>query len=827
MIGLVIVSHSKMLAEGVKELALQMGQNKVKIEAAGGIDDDENPIGTDPMKIEEAIRGAYSEDGVLVLMDIGSAIMSAEIALEFLEDDIRNKVVLCEAPLVEGAIAAAAQAMSGSNLKEVINEAKNSLQAKNVLLQDEENQEIIPDEKNTELETATRNLQIIVPNKLGLHARPAAKLIEIVNTFEAHALVAVDDKKPVSASSISLVGTLGAKQGEILNFTLSGKDTDKLEKALLDFQASNFGDEDKEIIDSSKTVEKVKSESEGIQGIAASSGIAIAKAIWFKKDLPVIEKEHINNVEHEIILLQEAIKRVSNDLDSIQQKIANKLKDNEAQILDFHKLLLKDQDLYESVVNMIREKFVKASFAWSCQVKKLEKQYLAMSNEYLRERASDVVEIGNKVLLELLGEPKSKIVLKEECIIVTDELGPAETMDLDLNLLKGIVTRAGGETSHSAILARSLGIPAIVGLGDQIDKIPNKETLAIDGVSGEIWTKNHSNIIDDLRKRKKIDDEMRESSQAKAKAPACTKDGKTFQILANVSGAKEAKIAFENGAEGVGLFRTEFLFMNRDEMPSEEEQYQAYKEVCMSMKGYSVCIRTLDVGGDKPIPYLDIPEENNPFLGLRGIRYCLQNTELFKTQLRAICRLSANYNVRIMYPMVGVIEEVISANMLLREVQQDLLKEGIDFSPNMSVGVMMEVPSSIFFIPQLANELDFLSIGTNDLTQYLLALDRDNSSVAKYHSPFHPAVLEAIREILMRSKKAGLEVSMCGELAGNIKATNLLLALGLEKFSMNGPAIPAVKERIREINFSGHKLLMDKLSPIRTLNELKSAIGQS
>ncbi|MGQ1910145.1 phosphoenolpyruvate--protein phosphotransferase [Marinifilum sp. RC60d5] len=827
MIGLVIVSHSKMLAEGVKELALQMGQNKVKIEAAGGIDDDENPIGTDPMKIEEAIRGAYSEDGVLVLMDIGSAIMSAEIALEFLEDDIRNKVVLCEAPLVEGAIAAAAQAMSGSNLKEVINEAKNSLQAKNVLLQDEENQEIIPDEKNTELETATRNLQIIVPNKLGLHARPAAKLIEIVNTFEAHALVAVDDKKPVSASSISLVGTLGAKQGEILNFTLSGKDTDKLEKALLDFQASNFGDEDKEIIDSSKTVEKVKSESEGIQGIAASSGIAIAKAIWFKKDLPVIEKEHINNVEHEIILLQEAIKRVSNDLDSIQQKIANKLKDNEAQILDFHKLLLKDQDLYESVVNMIREKFVKASFAWSCQVKKLEKQYLAMSNEYLRERALDVVEIGNKVLLELLGEPKSKIVLKEECIIVTDELGPAETMDLDLNLLKGIVTRAGGETSHSAILARSLGIPAIVGLGDQIDKIPNKETLAIDGVSGEIWTKNHSNIIDDLRKRKKIDDEMRESSQAKAKAPACTKDGKTFQILANVSGAKEAKIAFENGAEGVGLFRTEFLFMNRDEMPSEEEQYQAYKEVCMSMKGYSVCIRTLDVGGDKPIPYLDIPEENNPFLGLRGIRYCLQNTELFKTQLRAICRLSANYNVRIMYPMVGVIEEVISANMLLREVQQDLLKEGIDFSPNMSVGVMMEVPSSIFFIPQLANELDFLSIGTNDLTQYLLALDRDNSSVAKYHSPFHPAVLEAIREILMRSKKAGLEVSMCGELAGNIKATNLLLALGLEKFSMNGPAIPAVKERIREINFSGHKLLKDKLSPIRTLNELKSAIGQS
>lgn len=827
MIGLVIVSHSRMLAEGVKELALQMGQNKVKIEAAGGIDDDENPIGTDPMKIEEAIRAAYSDDGVLVLMDIGSAIMSAEIALEFLDDDVRNKVVLCEAPLVEGAIAAAAQAMSGSTLKEVIAEAKNSLQAKNVLLQDEDNQEADINEQNNELELTTRNLQITVPNKLGLHARPAAKLIEIVNTFDANALVALDNKKPVSASSISLVGTLGAKKGEILNFTLSGKEADKLEKALIEFQASNFGDEDKEIIRSTTKIEKVKSVSDGIQGIAASSGIAIAKAIWFKKDLPIIEKEHTDDAEHEIVLLQEAIKCVNRDLYSIQQKIASKFKNDEAQIIDFHRLLLQDKDLYESVVNMLREESVKASFAWSSQIKKLEKQYLAMNNEYLRERASDVVEIGNKVLCELLGEPKNKIDLKEECIIVTDELGPAETMDLDLSLVKGIVTRLGGETSHSAILARSLGIPAIVGVGDKIDKIPNKELLAIDGVSGEIWTKNHTNIIADLRKRKKIDDEMRESSQAKAKAPACTKDGKTVQILANVSGAKEAKIAFENGAEGVGLYRTEFLFMNRDKMPSEEEQYQAYKEVCISMEGHPVCIRTLDVGGDKPIPYLDIAEENNPFLGLRGIRYCLQNTELFKTQLRAICRLSAKYNVRIMYPMVGVIEEVISANMLLREVQQDLLKEGIDFSPNMSVGVMMEVPSSIFFIPQLANELDFLSIGTNDLTQYLLALDRDNRSVAKYHSPFHPAVLEAIREILMRSKKAGLEVSMCGELAGNTKATNLLLALGLEKFSMNGPAIPAVKEKIRGINFSAQKLLVNKLSTKRTLKELKTLIGES
>jgi phosphocarrier protein FPr len=817
-----------MLAEGVKELALQMGQNKVKIEAAGGIDDEDNPIGTDPMKIEEAIRAAYSDDGVLVLMDIGSAIMSAEIALDFLEDDLRNNVVLCEAPLVEGAIAAAAQAMSGSSLKEIIAEAKNALHAKNVLLKaEQEVEDTIPIQQN-ELADGATQLQFVVPNKQGLHARPAAKLIEIVNRFDASALLSIKGKKPVSASSISQVGTLGAKKGEVLTFVLLGKEAEQLEKALIHFRDANFGDDDKEIIET--TAKKiVKSEtSEGvIHGIAASEGIAIGQALWFRKEVPIISKENVEDTNQEIFLLHQSIDRVIQELDNLQKKIARDLSKEKAEIFDYHKLLLQDQDLIQEVENIVRNEKINVAFVWSSQIKKLEAEYLAMDSAYLQERAADVVEIGNKVLMELLAVPKKRIILTHPCIIVTDELGPAETMDLDLDLVQGIITRTGGETSHSAILSRSLGIPAIVGLGEQIEQIKEDEEIAMDGKMGNIWTANHPSIIADLRKRKGLDQEERKEFLAKSKAPAITKDGKIIQIVANISGPKEAEISFENGAEGVGLYRTEFLFMNREEAPSEEEQYQAYKAVCENMRGYPVTIRTLDVGGDKPIPYLDIPVENNPFLGLRGIRYCLQNTELFKTQLRAICRVSAEYDVRVMFPMVGVIEEVLSAKELLCEVQADLKKEGIAFSSSMKVGVMIEVPSTLFFIPQLAEELDFLSIGTNDLTQYLLALDRDNRSVAKYHSPFHPAVLEAIREIIHRSKKAGIEVSMCGELAGNAKATNLLIGLGLEKFSMNSPAIPKVKGLIRAINTSDKLTDFQIDSSIRTLEGLKKSLGES
>jgi phosphoenolpyruvate-protein phosphotransferase/dihydroxyacetone kinase phosphotransfer subunit len=826
MIGLVIVSHSKMLAEGVKELALQMGQNKVRIEVAGGIDDEDNPIGTDPMKIEEAIRAAYSDDGVLVLMDIGSAIMSAEIALEFLEDDIRNKVVLCEAPLVEGTIAAAAQAMSGSNMKDVIAEAKNALHAKYVLLQPEKDIDERMSIEQNELLADGINLQIIVPNKQGLHARPAAKLIEIVNRFDASALVSTHGRKPVSASSISQVGTLGAKKGEVLDFVLFGKETDQLEKALIDFRDANFGDDDQEIVEPIKKIVKAEASDDAIHGIGASEGIAVGKSLWFRKELPIINKENVEDSNHEIFLLHQSIGRVIGDLEAIQKKITRELTKEKAEIFDYHKLLLQDQDLLKEVEDTVRNEKINAAFVWLSQIKKLEAEYLAMDSAYLQERAADVVEVGNKVLMELLGVPKKKIVLTQACIIVTDDLGPAETMELDLNLVQGIITRTGGETSHSAILSRSLGIPAIVGVGEQIEMIQDGEEIAIDGLTGDIWTAKHLDVIADLRKRKEVEQVKRQESLAKAKAPAVTKDGKTYQILANVSGPKEAKISYENGAEGVGLYRTEFLFMNREEAPSEEEQYQAYKAVCENMNGYPVTIRTLDVGGDKPIPYLDIPAENNPFLGLRGIRYCLQNTELFKTQLRAICRVSAEYDVRVMYPMVGVIEEVLSANELLRKVQADLKKEGIAFSKKMKVGVMIEVPSTIFFIPQLALELDFLSIGTNDLTQYLLALDRDNNSVAKYHSPFHPAVLEAIREIIIRSKEAGIEVSMCGELAGNAKATNLLIGLGLVKFSMNSPAIPKVKELIRGINTSNNQTDFQIDSSIRTLEGLKKSLGE-
>jgi phosphoenolpyruvate-protein phosphotransferase len=309
-----------------------------------------------------------------------------------------------------------------------------------------------------------------------------------------------------------------------------------------------------------------------------------------------------------------------------------------------------------------------------------------------------------------------------------------------------------------------------------------------------------------------------------AKSPAKSMDGVDFQVLANISSPKEAQLAYNNGAEGIGLYRTEFLFMNRETPPTEEEQYRVYREVCQNMNGLPITIRTIDIGGDKPIPYLGIAEENNPFLGLRGIRYCLHNVPFFKAQLRALCRISADYEIRVMYPMIGVLEEVRRANTILKEVQKDLEKEGIKYSKSMKVGIMVEVPSVIYQIPKLMTEIDFLSVGTNDLTQYLLAKDRENSIVSDYYSALHPAVIAALQKIVIAANESNLDLSLCGEIARNQEAIQLLSAIGFRKFSMSSPAIPEIKTTIRSMNLSGYQYSKNQINDWDTLEEVKSAM---
>ncbi len=824
MIGIVIISHSKKLAEGVKELAQQMSQNKVKIFAAGGIDDASNPIGTDPFKIKEAIELADSEEGILVLMDIGSAVMNAELATELLSDTLKERVLLCEAPLVEGAIAAAAQSMVGANLEAVAKEAKNSLLGKAALLG------VIPEEskppQNT-IETG-KEIKLVVPNKLGLHARPSVRLVELVNRFDHEVMVSVHEKEFVSARSISQVGTLGAKQGDTLVFKIQGHEFLELENLLKEFALNNFGDSQSEdqAEKKSENTSKIKIESNNkIIGVPASKGIAISTAKLLWKDEILVEKKIVKNTLEQKNKFRNAVKRVVKQVENIRHKTLGLFGKADAEIFDFHLLLLSDKKKLSEVEQLITQKYFSADYAWFNVFSDLEMQYQKMEDAYLQERASDVVEIRNKVLSEILESDPAEIVLQEPCILVVDEIGPAQTLSLNIEKVLGIISKVGGETSHATILARSLGIPSITGLGDQLDLIKDGDLIGIDGSTGVVYLdKTHPEKIRQLQEEKRMEEKEANLRFSKAKMPAISKDKVAFQILANVSSPKEAKIAFANGADGIGLYRTEFLYMNRDSPPTEEEQYQIYKQVCENMPGLPITIRTLDVGGDKPIPYLKIPQEANPFLGLRGIRYCLQNTEIFKTQLRAICRVSADHNVRIMYPMVSMIEELLAANKLLEEVRRDLSKENIPFSKDLKVGIMIEVPSVIFTLSDLAKELDFLSIGTNDLTQYLLAMDRE-AQIFQHYSALHPSVLAALKIIVKKADEKGLDLSLCGELASNSKATELLSTIiGLRKYSMSGPAIPGIKSAIRKMEVTANKYTSRKLSDWRTLMAVKEEL---
>ena len=800
MVGIVIVSHSKMLAEGVKELADQMSQNKVAIIAAGGFDDESSPIGTDPFKIKEAIEALSECDGILVLMDIGSAVMNAELALDLIDEDLQKKTLLCEAPLVEGAIAAAAQAMTGAAIKAVAHEARNGLLGKQSLLQPIEDNE---PQIETEPSDFDKEIKITVPNQLGLHARPSVKLVELVNKFNlTTAIVSTNNKPFVDANSISQISTLGAKKDDILIFKVKGNQVNDLEIALNTFTKENFGDP------INTNTAKIKEEpinkiipSDELIGLGVSKGIAIGKAKLLKNVLVEVKKEKADDTLLEISKLKNSIAIVLNNFKEIQQKTLKLYGKDDAEIFDFHIFMLIDAKTIQQAEQIINDESVSAAYAWYTVYTNLEKKYVDMEDAYLKERASDVVEIRNKVINEIQNNSNNDIILTEPAILIVDEIGPAQTLSLDTEKVLGIISMHGGETSHATILARSLGIPAITSVGKAINAIKENEVLAMNGSTGSIVLESeHPEEIKTLILEKEKEDKLLKERFAKAKQPAVSVDGVEFKILANVSSPKEAKIAFDNGAEGIGLYRTEFLFMNRDSAPSEEEQYTIYKQLCENMEGLPITIRTLDIGGDKQIPYLGISEENNPFLGLRGIRYCLQNTALFKTQLRALCRISADYQIKIMYPMVGVVEEVLSANELLREVQNDLKKEQILFNENMQIGIMVEVPSVLFLIPQLAKEIDFLSIGTNDLTQYLLALDRENTNVSKYFSALHPSVLTAVQRIIRLANENNLDVSLCGELARNQKATKLLSGIGLRNFSMSSPAIPSIKEIVRNLN---------------------------
>jgi len=801
-IGIVIVSHSAKLAEGVVELARNMGGAELAIQAAGGLTTDDTTLGTDPILILNAIEHVYSEDGVIVLMDLGSAILSSEMALELLPEEKRSKIFLCEAPIVEGAIAAAVQARIGGSIQQVINEARGALMPKSTHLNIG-----VPEISQTQAASASHenhlSIQLTVKNTLGLHARPAARFVQAAGKFPQETILVSNlttKKESVNAKSINNVITLGVRQGHQIEVTASGPNARAALDAIKILAENNFGDQEESAIAESvpsTAVISTSGEVSSLTGIAASGGIALGPAFLYRLAPTEIPEHHIENAEQEWEKLLESIAKTREEIETDRKSATNRTYHNTAAIFEAHLMFLEDEALLSPTREKVFKEKQNAALAWQTSVEKISAGFRNLEDAYLQARGKDVEDVGRQVLLHLLGINHAKFVMDIPGILIAADLTPAETSHFEPATVLGICTAFGGPTSHSAILARELGIPAVVGLGDKILALQNGQHIILDGENGKVFIDPAPEIINQYSIKADTLRQAKNKARLERAAPAVTRDGRTVEIAANIGSVAGAQVAVESGAEGVGLFRTEFLFLNRTSAPDEEEQYQTYRATAKALGGRPLIIRTLDAGGDKSIPYLNLEPEANPFLGWRAIRLCLTQPELFKTQLRAILRVAAEFPVKVMFPMIATLDELRRAKFLLAEAREELIARNEAYAEKLETGIMVEIPSVTQMADLFACEVDFFSIGTNDLTQYTFAADRTNPKVASLADACHPAVLRQIHHVVDAARANNIWVGVCGELAGNPDAIPILLGLGVSELSMSSPSIPGTKEIIR------------------------------
>ncbi|MEI2267269.1 phosphoenolpyruvate-protein phosphotransferase PtsI [Erwinia sp. CGal63] len=566
-----------------------------------------------------------------------------------------------------------------------------------------------------------------------------------------------------------------------------------------------------------------------ISGILASPGIAFGKALLLKEDEIVINRKKIttDQVEQEVQRFLEGRSKAATQLEAIKIKAGETFGEEKEAIFEGHIMLLEDEELEQEIIALIKDELASADAAVYSVIEGQAKALEELDDEYLKERAADVRDIGKRLLQNILGLHIVDLsAIAEEVLLVAKDLTPSETAQLNLNKVLGFITDLGGRTSHTSIMARSLELPAIVGTGDVTTQVKNGDYLILDGVNNHIYVNPTPEQIEEL---KAIQNQYvtEKNDLAKLKdLPAITLDGHQVEVCANIGTVRDVAGAERNGAEGVGLYRTEFLFMDRDSLPSEEEQFQAYKAVAEAMGSQAVIVRTMDIGGDKDLPYMNLPKEDNPFLGWRAIRIAMDRPEILHAQLRAILRASAFGKLRIMFPMVISVEEVRTLKAELETLKAQLRAEGKAFDEQIEVGIMVETPASAAIAHHLAKEVDFFSIGTNDLTQYTLAVDRGNDLISHLYNPMTPSVLTLIKQVIDASHAEGKWTGMCGELAGDERATLLLLGMGLDEFSMSAISIPRIKKIIRNTNFEDAKALAEQALAQPTAEELMNLVNK-
>jgi len=648
-----------------------------------------------------------------------------------------------------------------------------------------------------------KQVDLVLRNPTGLHARPATVFVNTAKQFESDIRVQHGEKKVNAKSAISIL-TLGVECGSEIQISVEGSDEDAAVEALKTAVETGLGEEIKrqpepapepEVQPEAEPQVAPKVVEKGVtRGVAGAPGIAIGPLFQFRQSEIVIREEASDPAQERESLLS-AIETAQAELEELHQDMVGRVGAGEAEIFEAHLALLDDPELVKAALERIDEGWA-APKAWDEVIDSQAEELAGLKSELLAARAADVRDVGRRVLRILTGAGEEGPRLPDHpVILVAQDLSPSDTVALDLERVLGFCTATGGPNSHTAILARALSLPAVVGAGPEVLDLASGAQAILNGASGLLNVEPDADALEEAREAKRQRETRRAAALKAAAEPAITQDGHRMEIVANIGGLGESQRAVERGAEGVGLMRTEFLFLERSQAPTEDEQFEVYRDIAQAFDGKPIIIRTLDIGGDKPIPYLPMPYEENPFLGERGIRLCLNHQDLFRTQLRAILRASQHGLLRIMFPMIADLKELREAKGLVEDIRAEL-----DVPP-VEVGIMIEVPAAALLAEVLAREVDFFSIGTNDLTQYTMAMDRTHPLLAKQADGLHPAVLRLVDRTIRGAHAADKWVGICGELAADPEAVPILVGLGMDELSVNVPAVPIVKAQVRSLSF--------------------------